>query len=87
MWHNFVCFQAKQSRGNFGRRKEIFNDSSCRGRMLEELDIALVFSCPHHELFNVSLKSIYYKNIPHAQFVRIFAAVYKYAVFFSDRVD
>lgn len=42
---------------------------------------SLVFICPHHELFNESLKSIYYKNIPHAQFVRIFAAVYKYVVF------
>jgi hypothetical protein len=59
MWHNFVCFQAKRSQGNFRRRKEIFNDSSCRAGVLEELDSALVFSCPHHERYNKSIKSIY----------------------------
>ena len=82
-----MCFQPKQSQGNFRTRKETFSDSLCRGRVHEELDITLVFSCPHHELFNESLKSIYYKNITRVQFVPIFAAVYKYVVFSSDDVD
>jgi len=62
MWHNFVCFHVKQSQGNFKRRKEISNESSCRGGVLEELDSSLMFSCPHHELYIESIKSIYYKK-------------------------
>jgi len=59
--------------------------TSCRGGVLEELDSTLVFNCPHHELYIESIKSIYYKNITRVQFVHIFAADYKYVVFFLCR--
>jgi hypothetical protein len=50
----------------------------------------LVFSCPHHELYIGSIKSIYYKNITRVQFAHtsILAADCKCVVFFfSDNVD
>jgi hypothetical protein len=77
-----VYFLVKQSQGNFRRRKEVFNESSCRGGVLEELDSTLVFSRQHHELYIESIKSIYYKNITRVQFVHILAADCKYVGFF-----
>jgi hypothetical protein len=52
--------------------------------VLEELDSTLVFSCPLHELFNESIKSIYYLKNTRVKFVRIFAAV---CYSFSDDVE
>jgi hypothetical protein len=55
MWHNFVCFLAEQIQGNFRRRKEIFDDCSCRGGVLEELDSAVHVTSSIHSFIQYSV--------------------------------